>query len=330
MIRTLFSECALASARCWLLCCGVALGLLGCSEQRDNRLTIAINPWPGYELLYLAKERGYFAEEGLDLHLVELLSLGDSQRAYMSGHVDGLTSSMVEAVLIQMESAYPLQIVIPSDYSNGGDVILANTGITSLRELKGKRVGCEVNSLGVYFLHRALQSAGLSLSDVEVVNVDVLLGIENLELGVIDALVSYPPASVRAKEIPGVEQIFSSKDIPRDILDVISIKQSVLNQKPELVLQLLAGWQKAYEYTEAYPAEAFRIMAEREQISSEAFASIYSNDIHVFDREGALSVLRDWETLTNQLLDTCEVLKELKQHNRNCSQVHAMVNRGAF
>lgn len=325
-----FALIALASRLKYGLLVAVAVCLLGCEQPKSNELVLAINPWPGYEMLYLAKEKGYFAEEGLDLHLVELNSLGDSQRAYMSGQVDGLTSTMVEAILIQVESAYPLQLVVPTDYSNGGDVIVAREGISKVADLKGKRVGCEVNSLGVFVLHRALQRAGLSLADVQVVNVGLAQGVGELELGVLDALVAYPPASLRALETEGVTEIFSSKQIPREILDVVSVKQSVLAERPELIVQLLAGWQKAFEFTRDNPEEAFAIMAEREQIPADRFAQIFREDVHVFSRDEALAVLRDWQHLTDQLIEVCEVLKTLQQHNRSCSQVHAMVNRGAF
>lgn len=71
-------------------------------------------------------------------------------------------------------------------------------------------------------------------------------------------------------------------------------------------------------------------MAEREQVSVEEFETMFNNEIHVFDKDGALQILRDWSSLTNKLMETCEVLKEINQHNSNCSRVHTMVNREMF
>lgn len=319
--------CIKTALALWLV---LSLASSGCSRPEQQELSIALNPWPGHELLYLAKELGYFRELGLDVRLVELHSLSDSQRAYMSGQVDGLTSTLVEAVLIQVDSAYPLQVVLPTDYSNGGDVILAQAAITSLEGLKGKRVGCEANSLGIHVLHHALHRAGLSLDDVEVVNVGQAQGREELALGVLDALVTYPPTSIEGLKVEGVRKLFTSREVPEEILDVLSIKQSVLERYPALPQQLLTAWQRAYEYTEQNPKQAFAIMAEREQISVEEFEHMYNNEIHVFDKDGALNILRDWSSLTNKLMETCEVLKEINQHNSNCSRVHTMVNRETF
>lgn len=313
------------------LCVCVLLALFGgCSKPKPLELSIAISPWPGYELLYLATEQGYFDELGLNVRLVELNSLSDAQRAYMSGQVDGLTSTLVEAVLIQVDSAYPLQVVLPTDYSFGGDMILAQAGIAQLKDLKGKRVGCETNSLGILFLHRALQTVGLTLEDVHLVSVAQQQGSEALALGVLDAMVTYPPAALAGLEVDGVHTLFSSRAVPEEILDVLSIKQSVIERHPELILQILAAWQRAYEFTKEHPEQAFALMAEREQVSVEQFAHIYNHEIQILSRDDALTMLRDWSSLTNKLMETCEVLKAINQHGHSCSRVHSMVNRGAY
>lgn len=313
------------------LCVCVLLALVGgCSKPKPLELSIAISPWPGYELLYLATEQGYFDELGLNVRLVELNSLSDAQRAYMSGQVDGLTSTLVEAVLIQVDSAYPVQVVLPTNYSFGGDMILAQASIEELKDLKGKRVGCETNSLGILFLHRALQTVGLTLKDVHVVSVAQQQGSEALALGVLDAMVTYPPAALAGLEVEGVHTLFSSREVPEEILDVLSIKQSVVERHPELILQILAAWQRAYEFTKEHPEQAFAFMAEREQVSVEQFAHIYNHDIQILSRDDALTMLRDWSSLTNKLMETCEVLKTINQHGHSCSRVHSMVNRGAY
>jgi hypothetical protein len=45
-----------------------------------------------------------------------------------------------------------LKVIPIPDYSNGGDVIIADTRIGNMLGLKGKRIGCEVSSLGIYIL----------------------------------------------------------------------------------------------------------------------------------------------------------------------------------
>ena len=69
------------------------LALSACSEAPSDPLRVGINPWPGYGPLFLAADKGFFAEEGIDVELVELTSLADVRRAFERGQIDGMTSS---------------------------------------------------------------------------------------------------------------------------------------------------------------------------------------------------------------------------------------------
>ena len=57
-----------------------------------------------------------------------------------------------------------------ADYSNGADGLVARRGIGGLRELRGKRVGAEIGSISHYVLLRALDSTGMSESDLTILN----------------------------------------------------------------------------------------------------------------------------------------------------------------
>ena len=155
---------------------GLLLGfcLQGCNSDQENQglVTIGINPWPGYEFLYLAEQKGFFKQVGANIKLVQLASLTDAQETYIEGHTDGMTSTLTEVVQAPFLGGKPLNVVLVTDYSNGGDVIIASKDIPDLTSLKGKTVGCEVSSLGIFILQRALKTVGLTLSDVTVVNVE--------------------------------------------------------------------------------------------------------------------------------------------------------------
>ena len=79
----------LAAAAAWV--CGV-----GGWEKRGVVLRVGITPAPGYELNFLAEEKGFFREEGLEVRLVEFTCLADCRRAFARGQVDVLGSTAVE------------------------------------------------------------------------------------------------------------------------------------------------------------------------------------------------------------------------------------------
>lgn len=80
-----------------LLCGLIAVVILtGCSKQaQQEKIRLAINPWPGYEFLYLAGQKGFFVEHGLNVEIVELSSLADVQRIYIQGRVDALARRLL-------------------------------------------------------------------------------------------------------------------------------------------------------------------------------------------------------------------------------------------
>ena len=108
---------------------GAALLLLGsgggCGSRQREPIRFATNPWPGYDPLYVARDKGYFADAGLEVVLVDLTSIGASRRAFERGQVDGCGATLVEILLAADQSGLRPQIAAVVDYSSGADVLIA-------------------------------------------------------------------------------------------------------------------------------------------------------------------------------------------------------------
>ena len=298
-----------------------------CSKPPSRPITIAINPWPGYEFLYLAEQKGFFQEVGLNVQLIQLGSLADAQRAYINGRADGLTSTLIEAVQAEPLGGKPLTITLVPDYSNGGDVIIASSEIKDITALKGKTVGCEVTSLGIYVLQRALSKAGLSLDDVNVVNTEQSGGERAILDKTIDAFVSYPPESINILKNKGYHIVFSSAEIPFEIIDTLSISSEVIMKTPGLIKKLHKVWDLALEFSKANPDEAYQIMAEREGISAEEFKAALS-DLVVLDRKEQQKLFAQPDKLESAAMSVCKTLVKVKSLNSDCAYLSGIVYRG--
>ena len=91
--------------------------LMACTESvKPQKVRIAINPWPGYEFLYLASELGFYEQEGINVEIVELSALADVQRVYIQGRVDGFGSTVIEAVQAAGIPQKPLSIILVPDH----------------------------------------------------------------------------------------------------------------------------------------------------------------------------------------------------------------------
>jgi NitT/TauT family transport system substrate-binding protein len=230
-----------AATGLWLL----ATLTTGCSEAKPRTLRLGLNPWPGYELLYVAAEEGLFQSAGLDVKIVEFESLTDTRHAYEVGQIDALASTLVEVHAAMRNSERRLKVVLATDYSNGADEILADESVATPADLRGKAIGYERDSLGHYMLVRALGAHGMTLADVKPVHTDQTQVLTLLGSGAVAAVVTYPPHSIAAAKLPGMHRIFSSTEIPGEILDVVSVDEEWLEQIPDLALRFQEVWSKA-------------------------------------------------------------------------------------
>ncbi|MCG9739982.1 ABC transporter substrate-binding protein [Shewanella insulae] len=310
-----------------IICLLVALVLAGCGQKKvEEPVTIAINPWPGYELLYLAKQKGFFEAAGANIELVQVSTLSDAQRAYLTGYVDGFASTMIEAIQVAPLGGKPIKIVLLADYSDGGDVIIAPGSIESMQALKGETIGCEVSSLGIFVLERALRLHDMQLDDVRVINVEQGAAASALGIGKIDAMVTYPPYSVEIQSSGEYRELFSTKEIPEEVLDTLSISSSVLAEHPQLVAQIHQAWQMAMDYLQQHPDDAIGIMAKREGLLAADFKAALA-DLKLLSREEQNKLFAQGDKLTQLGYSVCETLVKIEAIESDCSHVDELFYR---
>jgi len=307
----------------------IVLCLSACGKKETPPVEIAINPWPGYEFLFLAEQKGFFKEVGLNAKLVQLGSLSDAQRSYVNGYTDGLASTVIEAVQAQILGNKPLEIVMVPDYSNGGDVVITRKEFSNISELKGKNIGCEVSSLGIFLLQRALAKAGLNLKDVNIVNVEQMNGEKLMQNKTIDAFISYPPVSINILKQKEFHTVFNSAEIPEEIIDTISISKKALAQNPGFVPKLHKVWQMALDYYQHHPEDALNIMATREGISSEDFEGVLS-DLKIVNFEGQKEIFQSPDKLQQSVIEVCKTLVDSDAINANCKQFPNIIYKGVL
>lgn len=238
-----------------------AFALTACSEAPSQPLRVGIDPWPGFAPLFLAADQGFFAEEGVDVELVELSSLADVRRAFERGQTDGMASSLVEVLDADRNSERAPVIALMADYSNGADVILAKRDITNVAALKGQRIGLEPSSLNRFILARALAQGGLSMADVEIVSLPQAGLKEAVEVGLVDAVVTYPPISTNIKQTGLMAQIFTSADIPGEVSDVVSFDRETALRRSADIDALVRAWGRAIDAIAENPKESYQVIA---------------------------------------------------------------------
>src|SRR5882762_216714 len=139
--------------------------LPGCLSRPNEPLRIGVNDWPPFELMYLAKARGLFALENVDVDLVDFSSYTGILRAYHQGNIDGFLATLNEVQIADNFQDLPAVILVV-DYSYGGDALVVRDGIADLKGLRGRRIAFEESALGSYELERVLEIGGLRSQDI--------------------------------------------------------------------------------------------------------------------------------------------------------------------
>ncbi len=246
----------------------MAFTLAGCDLSAPQEpLLIGTGPWSGYQPLYLARQLGHFDNQ--PIQLIEYPSNSEVLRAFRDGLINGAALTLDEALTLR-ENGHRPRVVLVMDISNGADALLARSDITSLAQLRGKRIGVENTALGAYFLSRILTEAGLTPADIEPVSMPVDLHASAFANGQVDAVVTFEP--VRTSLLAaGASELFSSAELPNEIMDVLVIDENYLASSPQQVTLLLTGWFDALEQTRQQTSLAVDYAAARLHTPPEAY-----------------------------------------------------------
>lgn len=293
--------------------CLLVLVTFGCTKKEPKKIKIGLNSWPGYEFIYLAKEMKYYEEEGLNVEIVNFESLSDGRRAFEKKQIDILGTNMIELVISRAQSNVSGQILLVGDYSNGADVIIADKKFKKMKDLKGKNIGVELGTLTVYSLSRALELEGMKLDDVKLFPTDQVQADENFKNKSIDAMVTYPPFMFSLKEKYQLKEIFTSKKLPKELIDVVIADKQFIDSNKEEMKKFLRAYFRAVNLTVSGSEDAIRLMAEREKLSISDFKHSIYEDMVIENLNSNRSVYFKDDYLDIMAKKVAKVLIEIKQ-----------------
>jgi NitT/TauT family transport system substrate-binding protein len=311
--------------RLGLLLVSLVILLPSCRKEKTE-IRIGSNLWPGYDFLYLAKEKGFFDEAGVNVKLFDFVSLSDSRRAFERGQIDILAGTIVEMLIINNNSVKSPQVFYVADFSNGADVILGRKPIESIPDLKGKRVGVEPASLDLLTITLALKQHRMNLSDVTLVPMAQNGMEQNWNRSLVDALCTYPPTSVRIMNKGNANIIFNSSQIPGYIVDVLISDKTFIDSNTEDLAKVLQCFDRAVRYAKEHPDEALPIIAGHENITVKELREAYDG-ILVETLKNQDKYFKDHGQLFKAASTALEILTETNSVRKN-KYVQSMINPG--
>lgn len=223
-----------------------------------TKVRIGTQPWIGYGPWWIAQEQGLFAKYGLEAELVDFVEDKEVNAAFASGQMDAANLATHTAIKL-FAAGLDLRIVLLEDASYQADAILAPKSITSIADLKGKKVAYEEGTTSDLLLNYALQQNGMTLQDIEPVFMPASDAGATLIAGQVDVAVTYEPyISAALAENPDLHLLYTAAERPGLISDVLAVRAGL---DPKVVTALLQVWDEALAFYKSNPDEAKAIIA---------------------------------------------------------------------
>jgi NitT/TauT family transport system substrate-binding protein len=222
------------------------------SQPEAGTFRMGIEPWLGYGPWRIAEKQGLFDDNGLDVKITNFTTDDQINAAFASGKLEG-TNIATHTALRFAASGLPIKIVLLEDLSTTADAIIASAGVSSVSELKGKKVAFEEGTTSDILLSYALAENGMTKDDITPVPIPAADAGSAFIAGRVDAAVTYEPYLTTAlKQDKDAKLLYSAGENPGLVGDVFVVSEDTLNEKPGQIAALVKTWGAALK---AYDAD---------------------------------------------------------------------------
>lgn len=211
----------------------------------------------------IAKEKGFFADNGIDAEIKEYSSGPAAITGMQAGEVD--INIAADFVVVRNIFANP-DIRILAHANQHRVFQLAgrkDLGIEKPLDLKGKKIGVTKNSAGEFFLGDFLTSNGLTLADVKRVDLPPADMIAQLEEGKIDAVSLFEPHIYKLKQKKDLKLTIWEIQGHQNINALVCTTKTFIDKNPDLIKRYISSLQAAENYYKAHPEEVKEFIAKK-------------------------------------------------------------------
>jgi len=243
----------------------------GCAAQEKpaepaalEKVTVVLDwtPNTNHTGLFVAKDQGYFQEQGLEVEIIQPAESGAAQLVAAGQAEFGV--SYQEEITNARAAGIPLKsIAAVIQHNTSGFASLASANIKTPADFAGKKYGGWGSPMEHAMLASLMQKSGGDVSQVEEVNIGSADFLATVGRDVDFTWIFYGWDGIRAEQ----QQIPLNVIMLRDVdpaLDyytpVLAASEQTLAEKPETVRKFLAAVSQGYGFAAEKPAEAAEIL----------------------------------------------------------------------
>ncbi len=272
-----------------------------------------IGDFNGASLLAVAEDQGLWEEAGLD---VETPVFNDGPTQIQALQTGDLDFGYIGPGAMWMPLSGQAKIVAINTIGTADRVVaLPDSGIQSIEDLKGKKVGVTFGTSGEMILNLALQEAGMSKDDVQLVDMDPDVLVQALSTGQVDAAgFWYPYLDTVKEEVPGLVELADNSDFKGQITFPTAFigAPNADTEDPETTKDVLSVLREANDFRAKHLDETIELTADMldqpvENVEADAANSklLTTEELDAATQNGTITVwlteLADYFGRTDQL-----------------------------
>lgn len=245
----------------------VGIGTPSCSSQsyagKFETLTLAAVPTELNELVYVAEDQNIFARNGLQIILKDY----DSGAAAAAGMLNGEAELALAAEFPVVRQVFNKRDITNlgtiARYENTFIIWRADSGIKTIRDLRGKRIGVTLQTISEFYLGRTLELHGISLQQVTTVNVKAAEAEKALADREVDAVAIWEPWVNQISQSMGKEVVTQPLQSAQFAYWNLVSTSNWTNSHAETVTRLMKSLSEAEDYSTRHQGAAKAIVRQR-------------------------------------------------------------------
>lgn len=242
--------------------------LVGCQPPQEP-INVVGNSWLGYQPLY-AQHKLHPEQQPSNVHLNMLVSDISVVRMLTNQAASTALLSLDNAISLNSRTDLDFCIALALSSSDGADAILTRPDfVPQLKTEAPIRVGMEDSTLARYVVSRWLEEHDIDESRINRIIVLPPGQLAALNTRSVDVIATYAPFTQNLIEA-GAEVIFSSREIPDEIIDTIVVRKSTWQQHKERLLPFVTtAWDNAITQAKVPNSEIFNAMMKLSELSAQ-------------------------------------------------------------
>jgi len=255
-----------------LVIIGFAYFFLGQGQRSSDKyhLRVVYKPNANYLIYFVAREKGYLTEEGLEVEEIQMESTNSMIEALVTGRADFNPSNSTPALYAAEQNApgtflFLYVTLMEKGKTNNAIIVRKDANFDSLADLKGKTIASPPGATSVVLLKLIFNDILDVEKDLKIKELEPRIQLQALESKQVDAIFAIEPI-ITLGEIKGISRVLEADVMENRIMNPIPIAGGVIttnfaNNKPETVIRLYRAMNKAIDFIRNNEDEAKRIMA---------------------------------------------------------------------